>query len=161
VDIKTLDGMLSGKGAPPEAQQQSQLDQLLQQRLAPIQQQLQQYQQREQQQLQQEQQQIQSELSQFAAQHEFYQDVSQEMADLLEMAANRGRQMSLEEAYNIACSTNPQINKIMTARTSQQAQQQRRAAASSVRSSAPAGGQTPPEDRMAALNAAWDNAGRM
>ena len=161
VDIKTLDGLLVGE-VDPEVQAQSQLDQLLNQRLAPIQQQLQQYQQREQQQLAQSQQQVQSEVSQFGQQHEFYDDVKMEMADLLDMAANRGRPMTMEQAYNIACSSNPQISKIMSARQSQQSSQARRAAASSVRGAPGAqGGGSSTGSRLAALNDAWDNAGRM
>lgn len=161
VDIRQLDGLLAGE-PDPQAQKQSEIDQLLQQRLAPIQQQLQQYQQREQQQVQQSQAAVKSEVDAFAQSHEFYSDVAPEMADLLDMAANRGRQMTMEEAYSIACSTHPSISKIMQARQSQQTISTKRAAASSVRgspgSSAMSGSA---ESRLAALNDAWDNAGRM
>jgi len=160
VDIKALDSLLVGE--QPQADPNSQIDQLLQQKLQPLQQQLQRYQQQEQQAQMRSQQQIQSEVDQFAQQNEFYDDVKMEMADLLDMAANRGRQMTMQEAYEIACSTNPQISKIRQARSSQQVTQQRRAAASSVRGTRGSdGGTQAPSSTRAALEAAWDNAGRM
>lgn len=161
VDIRTLDNLLVGNAPPKEVQQQSEIDQLLNQRLAPLQQQLQQYQQREQMEQQARQQQIGSELEQFAAQNEFYADVRSDMADLMEMATNRGREMSLQEAYDTACRAHPQISKIIAGRTSAQETQRKRNAASSI--SGNQGGElsSAPGSIAAALEEAWDNAGRM
>jgi len=161
VDVRALDNALVGQKPPADMQKQSELEQILNQRLQPLQQQLQQYQQRDQQQKEQEKQAIQQELKEFAAGHEFYDDVKNDMADLMEMSANRGRAMSMEEAYNIACSTHPSIAKIMTARQAKESTANRQRAASSVRGSMGGSLDAEPDSRLAALNAAWDNAGRM
>jgi hypothetical protein len=162
VDIKSLDSMLVGEAASPETQQQNQFEQMLNQRLGPMQQQLQGYQQREQQQAQQAQGQVAQEVTNFGANNEFYNDVRGDMADLLDMAANRGREMNMDEAYRLACSNHPQISKIMSGRTSQQSVNQKRAAASSISGSpGGTGGVNAPNSTMAALNDAWDSVGRM
>jgi hypothetical protein len=162
VDIKSLDSMLVGEAPSPENQQQNQFEQMLNQRLGPMQQQLQGYQQREQQQAQQAQGQVAQEVTSFGANNEFYNDVRGDMADLLDMAANRGREMNMDEAYRLACSNHPQISKIMSGRTSQQSVNQKRAAASSISGSpGGSGGTAAPNSTMAALNDAWDSVGRM
>jgi hypothetical protein len=162
VDIKSLDSMLVGEAPSPENQQQNQFEQMLNQRLGPMQQQLQGYQQREQHQQQQAQGQVAQEVNNFGANNEFYNDVRGDMADLLDMAANRGREMNMDEAYRLACSNHPQISKIMSGRTSQQSVNQKRAAASSISGSpGGAGGSAAPNSTMAALNDAWDSVGRM
>jgi hypothetical protein len=162
VDIKSLDSMLVGEAPSAESQQQSQLEQMFNQRLAPMQQQLQQYQQRDQQQAQQAQGQVAQEVTQFGSDNEFYNDVRGDMADLLDMAANRNREMSMQEAYNLACNNHPQISKIMAGRTSQNTVNQKRNAASSIQGS-PGGSMSKgaPNSTMAALHDAWDSAGRM
>jgi hypothetical protein len=161
VDIKTLDSMLVGEAPPKEVQQQTQLEQMLAQRLNPLQQQLQQYQQREQQMVQQEQQQIGSEIEQFAAQNEFYNDVKAEMADILDLSANRGRQITLQEAYDKACQLNPQIANIIKARSSQQTVQSKRKAGSSIYGT-PAGASSggTPDSMRSAIESAWEGVGR-
>jgi hypothetical protein len=162
VDISQLDSMLVGEAPAPEQQQQNQFEQMLNQRLGPMQQQLQGYQQREQQQQHQAQGQVAQEVSAFGTNNEFYNDVRGDMADLLDMAANRGREMSMDEAYNLACSNHPQISKIMNGRVSQKTVTQKRRAASSI-SGSPGGGMSKgaPNSTMAALNDAWDSAGQM
>jgi hypothetical protein len=161
VDIGTLDNLLVGQAPPAEVQQQSQLDQMLNQKLAPLQQQLQQYQQREQQMQQRTQHEIQSELNSFANEHEFYDDLKNDMADLMDLAANRGREMSLKQAYDLAASQHPVISGIISGRASKQQVQTKRNAASSV-SGSPGGSMSAPKDSIsAALLDAWDNAGRM
>jgi hypothetical protein len=162
VDIKTLDSMLVGEAPPPEVQQQTAVQQAVQQAVAPYQQTLQQIQQREQYAAQQAQGQVAQEVNSFGAQHEFYNDVRSDMADLLDMAANRGRQMSMEEAYNTACAAHPQISKVMQQRQASQSVQQKRNAASSIHGTS--GGSmsgSAPNSIAAALNEAWDSAGQM
>lgn len=48
--------------------------------------------------------------------NEFYTDLRDDIADLLDLAASRGRVMSLEEAYRTAASAHPEIAKIMEQR---------------------------------------------
>ena len=162
VDIQTLDNMLVGQAPSPEVQQQSQMEQMFNERLGPLQQQLGVYKQREQQAQQQYTAQVGQQINDFGASHEFYSDVQSDMADLLEMAANRGRQMSMDEAYNTACAAHPQIAKIISGRQSQQTVQSKRNAASSIHGTS--GGSmaaSAPNSVAAALNDAWDSAGRM
>ena len=58
-----------------------------------------------------------TELATFATAHsEFYEDLRDDMADLLEMAANRGRAMTMEEAYERAAGAHPDIGPILSQR---------------------------------------------
>ena len=161
VDIKTLDNMLVGQAPPPEVQQQNQVQQQIQQAIAPYQQHLLQMQQAQQYQEQQGQQAISGEINTFASNNEFYGDVKMQMADILDLAANRGQQMDLNEAYNMACQLNPEIAKIRQSRELSQNTQQRKRAASSIHGSpgGPGGSSTPGSTRSA-IEDAWDTAGR-
>jgi len=162
VDIRTLDSMLVGEAPSQESQQQSQVQQAVQQAVAPYQQQMQQFQQQQQFQAQQSQNEIAGEVNNFGAQNEFYNDVRSEMADLLDMSANRGRSMSMQEAYQTACLAHPQIAKIMASRNSQASVKKKQKASSSIYGTS--GGSmsgSAPNSVEEALKAAWDNAGRM
>ena len=118
VDITALDGMLVGAPVSKEMQAQQQVQDMVNQQLQPMQQQLQQYQQREMQEQQAMQAEMGNTIQQFANDpaNEFYSDVSAQMADLLDMAGNRGQNMSLEDAYKMACNAHPQISEIMKRR---------------------------------------------
>ena len=71
----------------------------------------------------------------FAQTHEFFADVREEMADMIEMAQRRGMEMSMEDAYNRAVHFNPATAAVMAQRgTPQQSVARARNAASSVRS---------------------------
>ena len=163
VDISALDNLLVGEAPPPEAQQAHQLEQMLQQRLAPYQQQMQQFQQMQQMQVQQAQQSVNSEIDNFAADpaHEFYHDVRADMADILDMAANRGQTLSLQDAYDRAVAMNPELQRIVQSRQQKQALQSKRKAASSV-AGAPGGapGGRAEGGLRSTLLDAWEGAGR-
>lgn len=100
----------------------------------------------------------------FGANAEFYEDVRQDMAYVLEDAARRGVAMSIEDAYSRAVKLHPEVSKVMAQReeakaaTATQATTQRaRAAASSVKSRPTGPAPTvAPTGRRAALDAAWD-----
>jgi hypothetical protein len=153
VDIKTLDGVLVGEQPAPE-QQQPNIQQILDQRIA-------QY--HQQQQAAQQTAYVNNEVESFAAdpKHEFYADVKMDMADLLDMAGNRGVNMTLQEAYDRAIAMNPQISKIIAARESRAATQQKSQAAVSISGSPSGPGDaSAPKSTRAALEEAWENAGR-
>jgi hypothetical protein len=161
VDVPTLDQVLVGEqpeqppaGDPQYVQQVVQ--QAVQQAVAP-------YQQAQQQAVQQSQQQVQNELVTFATnpKNEFYHDVKLDMADILDLAAQRGLELSLEDAYERACLMNPEVSRVMNSRTQQQQVQRKRRASVSV-SGSPAGpGAAPdPANLRGAIEAAWDNVGR-
>lgn len=81
------------------------------------------------------------------AAHEFFNDVREEMADIIEMYTKRGQVISLQEAYDRATKLNPHVSDIVMKRAAQEqasaqaqaAQRAKRTAASIASSPAPAG----------------------
>lgn len=109
VDIQALDAILAGQPAQdPQAQQ---IEQLLDQRLAPVNELLQRVNQLDQQSAQQLETQNAKTIEEFAAnpEHIFFDRVRDGMADFLDMAAQRGQSMTMEEAYQRACMADPQV----------------------------------------------------
>jgi hypothetical protein len=91
-----------------------------------------------------------TEVDKFAESHEFLSDenVRQDMADLMDGAARRGVELSMEEAYIRACRARPDVWEVMQQReaakaaaTSNTATQRARAASSSVKSQPAPGAQ--------------------
>jgi hypothetical protein len=166
VDIQVLDSVLAGTAVPDES---NKIQQIIQQQLAPVQQFMQQIGQARAQRQQRATQTIDSEINQFAQEVDFFEDVREDMADILDLASKRGQEMSLDEAYARAVSLNPEIAKIvgqrMAARQQQQggsqdAVQRARIAASSVRGSPPAAGaKATAESLRGALEQAWESSG--
>lgn len=163
IDVQALDHMLAGEEQPPEVQNQQYVQQAVQQAVAPYQQMLAQQQGQQQYAVQQRQQAAAQDITAFASnpQHEFYGDVRADMADILDMAANRGLEMSLPEAYKRACAVHPEISKIVGQRQQQLALQSKKNAARSV-SGTPGGdgGSQAPNDIRGAIDFAWENSGR-
>lgn len=174
VDIGQLDAILTAQqnGVPWAQYQAAQTQQNPQQFRDPRLDQFLANQERERQQRDQyEQQQLRSTLDTFANSHEFYSDVADTMALLVEHASARGLPVDLEKFYSQACQMDPDINKILTARggntnsrggngnTSPQSQAVLRAkrAAVSVRGdSTPSGSTVPKNDSIrAAIEAAF------
>ena len=104
--IEQLDSALAGT-APAGDASQNQLQQAIAQQLAPVQQFMQQFQQAQAVQRQQVAYQAQNEVEQFLSKTEFGNDVREEMADLLEVASRRGKELSLQDAYRQAVMLNP------------------------------------------------------
>lgn len=132
VDINALDQALAGE--QPQDSQMFHVEQMINQRLAPIQQMFQQSQQQTYSQADQS-------IEAFAADpnNEFFLHVKNDMADFMDMASARGQNMSLEEAYQRACAMNPEIQGVLEQRkanealVAQQADiQKKKAAASSI-----------------------------
>lgn len=117
VDIETLDSILAGEN--PQSQN-NQLEQLLNEKLAPFNQFMQSQNQLAQQNAFTQQQSAQSEIEEFSQNAEFLQDVRNDMADLLEMAAQRGVQLTLQDAYNKACALHPEVSAIIASREKEQ-----------------------------------------
>lgn len=165
--IEMLDSALAGN-APKGDPQQHQLQQVIQQQLAPVQQFMQQFQQAQAAQQAQVAQRAQSEVEQFLSKTEFGNDVREEMADLLEVASRRGQELSLVDAYKQACMLNANVRAAVMQRSkTQQAQnqsavaQRARAAAVSVPSSGPSmAPRQEPTDIRSAIEAAIAMNGR-
>jgi len=119
--VRKLDESLSGAAPKEESPEVKALREQYERELAPLKQMHQQMQQQQYYQAQQANQATQSELQQFASQAEFLEDVRMDMADLMDLAAQQGRELSLQEAYDRACWANPEIRNVLTRR--QQAQQ--------------------------------------
>lgn len=140
VDIMQLDNILAGLPSQPAAMQQQnfqdpRLDKLLREA-----------EQTKQWREQQASQAAVSEVQQFGADKEFFGDVRGMMADLVEVSARSGIDLSLQDAYDRAVQLHPEISKVIGQRThATQAQNPNRstarakAAASSIKGSPAAG----------------------
>lgn len=159
--IEQLDSALAGQ-TPQVDPQQNAIEQVLNQKLAPVQQMLTQFQQAQAQQQQMVQQQAVNEVEQFLSRAEFGNDVREDMADILEVAQRRGINMTLQDAYKKAVMMNDNVRSVLNQRAqSQKAQSQTQAAqraksvAVSVSGAAPMGGvQAPVTDVRSAIEAA-------
>ena len=140
VDVSTLADVLESGPAAQQAPQQQQgispqqIDQIIEQRLMA----------REQQEVGMS---AQQQIQQFSSNpdNKYYSDVADTMANLLDVAARQGSEMSIQEAYDQACWANPQVRSAMQiererqqAQESQQAVSQKRMAAGSI-SGSPSG----------------------
>lgn len=156
VDIETLDSVLAGQ-QPPQQQQDSQLspdiEQLINQRLAPYEQERQRRQQEHAYQVKQRAAVSVNEVSQ----KEFFNDVRMDMADIVELATKRGETITLEQAYDKAVTLNPEIQKVIRTRQSAESMGNRQNAASGIngkRGGVPTGGDN--LDLRAQLEQNWN-----
>ena len=133
--IEQLDSALAGQ-APVQDPQQAAIEQVLNQRLAPVQQMLTQFQQAQLAQQQQVATSAQNEVADFLSKAEFGEDVREDMADLMETATRRGQNLSLAEAYKKACLMNDNVRSVIAQRVRAQGAQQGTQAAQKARSAA-------------------------
>ena len=160
IDIGTLDSMLVGETPPQQVQQQ-------QPQNNPEMQEIRQFMNYQRQQVQDQQQhsqqQVVSSVDMFSQdpKNEFYNDVKMDMADLMDMSANRGEEMSLPDAYARACQMNQSISSILNSRRSASEISTKRKAATSI-SGGPGGpgGNSMSGSRRSAIEDIWDSAGR-
>ena len=123
VDVTTLDEILSGaqqgaQGGNPALLQQ------FEQRLAPMQQFIDSLQDRIKTSEAQKNVALEVEMRTFCDGNEFAWDVKDDMADLMDMAAKRGQQMSLQDAYTRATMLHPEVSKILGGRNAVKSQEQ-------------------------------------
>lgn len=140
VDIGMLDSMLAGEAPNPAV---SQFEQMLNQRLAPVDDLVRRAQQAEANHNQQTQAEAGQSIQSFASNPDniFFNEVRNTMADFLDMAAQQGHNMSLEEAYQRACLADPDVAPRYTSRMQGQAPDlSGKANAASSVSGNPAGG---------------------
>lgn len=133
--IEMLDSALAGQ-TPKLDPQQAAIDQVLNQRLAPIQLMFNQFQQAQIAQQQQVTERAKSEVEQFLSKAEFGEDVREDMADIMEAAQRRGQNITLLDAYKKACLMNDQVRSVMSQRVQAQSAQQHTQAAQRARSAA-------------------------
>lgn len=163
VDIAALDGILSGQPSQPQQPQYAQTTQNMQPqqfRDPRVDQLFAMQEQRLQQQAAQAIEQIKGE--------EFFEDVKEVMADILDGAAKRGVSISVKDAYNRACWANPDVAEVLSQRQAARqaanptgSTQRAKLAASSVKASpvVPAVGNTG-DDLRSTLEAVFNRATR-
>lgn len=165
--VEALDQALVGQ-TPKEDPREAAIRRQLEQEIAPVRQFMSELQQQRQQQEAMQQQAAGTEVQGFLANHEFAMDVKDDMADLIELASKRGREMSLEEAYDRACRAHPEIGKIFQKRDqasqaasrNQVAQKARAASVSVGGAPTPGPSGSPNADIRSALENAWAAQGR-
>jgi hypothetical protein len=169
VDIRVLDEHLSGQAPSKEDETTSAIHQVLQKELKPFQEFMGRFSQQESQITEQANARIAQDISAFQAdsKNEFFEDVREDMADLMELAYNRGREMTIEQAYERACAADPEISKIIrqrqeaaATRENKEAAEKKRKAASSLESGGGSGERGPkqrdPSDMRGSIQDAWD-----
>lgn len=159
VDIETLDNFLANQAGPPQGAQptantlppQAYNDPRIDQMWNMMSNQQQQAQQSSAQQVE-----------SFLSGKEWGNDVRNDMADLMDLAARRGENLSLDQAYDRAVAMRPDLQQILQSRQSQSSTEslRRKKRAAKQISGAPASGpsDTPPETLAGAISAAWDQA---
>ena len=161
VDIGMLDSAIVGDAPANAAAAQDQgMQQMIDQRMAPVNDMMNQLAQMQQQKHTQQQNTIQQEVETFKQGAEFLEDVRQDMGDLINIATHQNRDMPLQEAYDKACMMNPQVQKIMADRQliqGRQAMAKKKNAGSSIsgKGAGPQGAQ--PQDLHSQINAVWDD----
>lgn len=172
VDLRVLDHVLAGKTPPKEAGANDEIMKAIDARLKPVQEFIGEVRGARSASEQRMLQETASEAETFAQdpKNEFFEDLRGDIADLLDLAANRGRAMTLEEAYKLAAAQHPEISKVIkeresaaeTARRAQNFDRSRRAASSQPAGN-PSGGiggrssRQAGESRRDALGRAWDD----
>lgn len=164
VDVGALDDILSGQA--PANKPHSDIERIIDARLAPVNQFLQQQSFMAQQHEMSQQQAANQSVAAFAGEAEFLEDVRNDMADFLEMAAARGQTMTLKQAYDKACALHPEVSQIIAQRekekaimgTQQSIQAKRHAAASLTGSKGGEGGGGSPSTIRDAITDAWNQA---
>lgn len=130
VDIELLDQALAG--SLPKDPQQDAFQKMLDERMAPFNQLLSRFSQAEQQRDEQLYGQSLQTIEQFGAdpKNEFFEHVRYRMADFLDMATQNGQQLSLKQAYDMACAMNPEIQQVLAQRKPVSLEDKRRASSS-------------------------------
>lgn len=166
VDIGQLDSILAGSPQNHQASPNADIESIIDQRMQPFNDFVQQ--QQVEQQYVQEQGRItaDNEVYNFSDNKEFINDVRMDMADLLDMASQRGQTMTLDQAYAKACAIHPEISKVIDQRQEQQrvmgtqkmtAAKKNAASASLTGSQGGVGGGNSELSLYDTIKAAWDD----
>lgn len=142
IPIEQLDAALVGEQIPDE---DSKLQRMLDQRLKPVTEFINEIQTLKQKRVQGTTDEVQTEIQKFAEdpKNEFFDDVRETMADLMEVASKRGRPMTLRAAYDQAIAMEPEIKSVIEQRKAADNAKKREAAASLPQTPPPQGGAKP------------------
>ena len=155
VDIQALDALLVGE--TPEVNQNDQMAQLIDQRMQPVNQMMQQLAGMQQNKVQEQHEGATAQVGEFSKNAEFLADVRYDMADLMDLATKRGQNMSLQDAYERACSVHPEVSKVLQKRWEQNNLMGKQQADMSISGQGEAG--SPPASNNSLgqdVRAAWD-----
>ncbi len=148
VDIQMLDSLLANQATSGSVSQQGNsagqadagqyIRQIIQQELAPV----------LGRQSKETQAVVDQDIDAFAAdpKNEFFDDVREDMADLLEVAANRGKKLTLQDAYNAATMANTEIANVINERKLREGAEAKSTAAAAARKKAVSVRNTPAKD---------------
>ncbi len=166
VDIETLDGLLAGQGTPQEAGGADPgIAQVIQRELAPVREFMGNVQQARQTREQQTFTDAQTEMEAFAADPEniFFEDVRDDMADIVELSAKRGENLTFKQAYDRALAMRPDLAQAVQQHQGRRAAVEtagtlarKKRAASSLQSTPAQPSNAKPVDMVGQLNEAWD-----
>ncbi len=168
IDIETLDSALAGAPAQPGngAGMSPDVQQYLQQQLAPVQQFMGNLQSRVQHANEVQATEVSSEIEAFEnnPKYPYFEDVRDDMGWLFERANQRNEKLTLESAYEQAIRMNPKLSEIMSkqqaakqAQAANKSLEAKKRAAASLRGTSPApAAPAEPKDRREALEWAWD-----
>lgn len=142
ISIDALDAALVGEQIPDE---DSKLQRLLDQRLQPVNEFINEVKSLKQQRMESAGAEVQTEIQRFAEDpsNEFFEDVRNDMADLMEVASRSGRKITLKQAYDRAVALNPEISQLLEQRKAAEVAKKRAAASSLPGSPPPQGGPKP------------------
>jgi len=118
IDINALDDALVGNVSPQGAAdpQSAAIERIIEQRMAPMTQFMQTIEQAQQAKIGEGRQQANSAVMEFSKTAEFLPDVREDMADIIDLAAKRGVNLSMQQAYDRACAAHPEIANVMSER---------------------------------------------
>jgi hypothetical protein len=150
IDLSTLDDVLSRglQNQPQQPDLAAELEQRLMQKFQPMLQTVQSFQEQQRQQELQLQQEAVTTVEQMALDPRFpyFDEVRNDMADVMEIMSKRGQPITLEDAYKRATAMNGYVATQITTQSANQAAQRAKAAAVSVSSNPASGGSTVPMD---------------
>lgn len=113
VDISTLDDVLVNGNVNGGSAETNDIDAALERKLGPL---LNQIKQNQQQTQNARQESAKSEIATFAEGKEFFMDVKDTMADLIDVAQKQGKKLTLQEAYNMACQLDEGVASVLAQR---------------------------------------------
>lgn len=167
VDIETLDKLLANQNVDDPT---GTIDSRINQHLAPVNKLLERLTEQDQARIKSEEERIAGEIDAFAAdpKNAYFEDLREDIADLIDLAEKRGRKLSLRAAYDTALAQRPDLAKLVSNGAAMNGQsksisrkklEKAKAAASSISgSSAPAAGKPKPGNVRSAIEDAWDKA---
>jgi len=140
IDIGALDDLLVGNQPNGKPAPNSQFNQMLDERMQPVEQLMQRINDADATRTNNIAQNASEGVAKFGETAEFFEDVRIDMADLMDMAAQRNQPMDLKQAYDKACALSPEISQILTTRAGQTSLPEKLAAAASIKGDKSGGG---------------------